>query len=125
MIYDRGPGLFTLGNEIAVLADGTLLDFFAVGATTTTPGPAAVAVIRSSDRGTSWSAPVQISAVQNVGIGDAKTGLNIRTGGVVPSVAADAASGALYVAWGDAQFSKGPREALAVSPSPPPRPPCP
>jgi hypothetical protein len=115
MIYDPGPGLFTLGNEIAVLADGTLLDFFSVGATTTTPGPAAVAVIRSNDRGTSWSAPVQISAVQNSGIGDAKTGLNVRTGGVVPSVAADAASGALYVAWGDAQFSKGAREGIAVS----------
>lgn len=115
MIYDPGPGLYTLGNEIIVLADGTLLDFFSVGAGTTTPGQAAVAVIRSADHGTSWSAPLQISAVLNVGIGDGKTGLNVRTGGVVPSVAADAVSGALYVAWGDAQFSNGARQGIAVS----------
>jgi len=74
-------------------------------------------VLRSLDRGVTWLPPVTIAEAQFVGVVDPKTGRGIRSGSVVASIAADRASGMLYVAWEDARFSAGAHDGIALSTS--------
>jgi photosystem II stability/assembly factor-like uncharacterized protein len=59
-------------------------------------------VIRSSDKGLTWSAPIQIARMRVVGIADPNNNVFIRAGNILPEIAVDRASGALYIAWQDA-----------------------
>jgi hypothetical protein len=70
--------------------------------------------MRSTDRGLTWSAPVTVGALRAVGAVDASTGQAIRDGSILPTVVA-APDGALWVAWQDARFSGGVRDAIAVA----------
>jgi hypothetical protein len=115
-IYDPGVDNQTIGNIIAVLPDGTLVDVFALitMASSTTP-TTSIAVIRSTDRGDTWSAPVIVSPANAVGIGkDVYPNLGVRTGAGLPAIAADPTTGALYIAWEDSLFS-GDHEGIAVA----------
>jgi hypothetical protein len=56
---------------------------------------------RSTDGGRTWSAPVQIAAIQAVGVAGS------RTGGGIPEAAIDSRTGALYVVWQDNRFTPG------------------
>jgi len=44
-----------------------------------------------------------------------KTGVPVRTSGVIATIAADPSTAALYVAWQDGRFSNGAREGIAFS----------
>ncbi len=56
---------------------------------------------KSTDGGVSWSAPVVISDARPFGVNGQ------RTGGSLPSAAADPKTGDLYVVWQDERFSPG------------------
>ncbi len=113
-IYDPGPGNQTLGNIPLSLPDGTLLVVFTEFDAVAGGVAAKLRVIRSSDRGASWGAPVTISSEQSAGIHDPNTGLVVRDGADLPSVARDAA-GTVYVAWQSSAFSGGARDAIAIA----------
>lgn len=112
-IYDPGIGNQTIGNEIAVLSGGDIVDVFEEidGGST-----AVLRVIRSSDHGSTWSAPDTITQDLSVGTQDPNTGTRIRDGGGLPQVCAGI-GGNLAVVWQDARFSDGQRDGIALSQS--------
>ena len=118
-IYDPGPDTQTVSNQIVVLPDGTLVDLLVVITQNSSPTPrATVSVLRSTDRGVSWSAAaIPIADAEFVGVNDPKNGRGIRSGSVVPTVAVDRANGALYIAWEDARFSGMAHDGIVLSKS--------
>jgi hypothetical protein len=101
-IFDPGIDAQTIGNVIAVLPGGTLVDVFTLITNASTMAPAnTLAVIRSDDKGLTWSAPTMIAAMHGVGVRDPNNRLFIRSGTDLPEIAVDRASGALYIVWED------------------------
>ncbi len=114
-IYDPGTRNQTIGNIVVVLPGGVLLNMFSQ--IDSPPGGlqrSRVAVIRSFDRGSTWSAPVYIADMLGVGTRDAATGLSVRDGSIIPSIAV-APDGTVYVAWQDSRFSGGAYDGIAMS----------
>ena len=112
IIYDPGTNAQTIGNIIAVLPDGTLLNVMQVitcnVSGTTCPFNIEIKVLRSTDKGLTWPGPaVRVATVQSVLIRDPKTRIPVRSGGSLPAIAVDASTGAVYVAWEDSRFSAG------------------
>lgn len=118
-IYDPGPGEQTLGNVALTTPDGVVHVFFTE--LEPTPGNATVpqahlAVIRSVDKGATWSAPTRIADLLSVGTTlPTQPPLAVRTGEILGTYAVDAASGTLYAAWQDARFTSGTHDAIALS----------
>lgn len=114
-IHDPGDGNQTINNQIVVRSDGTLVNFFtrilraANGTATTT-----LAMIRSADKGITWSAPIVIATTQALGARDPEAGTAIRDGANLGSIAAGR-DGSLAVAWQDSRFSGGARDGIAFS----------
>jgi hypothetical protein len=100
-IFDPGIDAQTIGNVIAVLPDGTLIDVFDLltKASSNTP-VGTLAVIRSADKGLTWSAPILIAPMNAAGVRDPDR-RPVRTGDVLPEVAVDRTSGAIYILWED------------------------
>ena len=105
----------TIGNRIVVLGDGAergvLVNIFVQidnGAAPT------LRVMRSLDKGVSWGAPITVAAMQSVGTRDPDSTATVRDGAIVPTVAAGP-GGVLWLAWQDARFSGGMRDAIALS----------
>src|SRR5512140_2061674 len=70
-IFDPGIDSQTLGNLIVVLPDGTLIDVFDLITNMSSSASAnTLAVIRSNDKGLSWSAPIMITPMHGVGVQD-------------------------------------------------------
>ncbi len=114
-VYDPGPANQTINNLLVVLPDGTLvmsftrLDATAAGGTTAT-----LAVIRSLDKGVTWSAPITVSPMQSVGARDPETHATIRDGSNLGAIAAGP-HGELVAVWQDSRFSGGQRDGVALS----------
>jgi BNR repeat-like domain len=88
-----------VGNEVAVLPDGSLVDVFVLAPASQQAAPAETA-IRSTDGGVTWSEPQTIATLSGRAvIGSQPPG--IRGGGGLPDVALDARSGTIYAAWTD------------------------
>ena len=118
----------TIGNQIVVLPDGTLLNLFHEGpfapggaAATAAPAPAAadgpelLRVMRSADGGTTWSAPATIAATE-LGVPVLPgTATPIVGASLVPDAAVDA-RGRVYLVWNDARLSES-RSAVALTSS--------
>ena len=116
VIYDPGPNEQTIGNQIVVLPNGDLINMFnrihnAAGDSL----PMDVAIIRSTDRGVTWSPPIVVGNLGTTFITDTKTGEALRTGDILPDIAVDSESGALYIVWQDARFSAGARDGISFS----------
>jgi BNR repeat-like domain len=112
-IYDPGVDNQTIGNEIVVLPDGTLVDIFAeIDMTSSDAAIADVAVIRSTDHGDTWSAPIVLAPLGGIGVYDANNDVYVRSGGL-PVIAADPTTGALYAVWEDA-FGDGTLDGIAL-----------
>jgi len=123
-IYDPGLNNHTIGNQIVVLPNGDLVNLFSLFTNqdieneSTTAGPAYVAIVRSTDKGQTWSQqPIIISTLQSVGVTDPETGEPLRTGDIIPDIAVDQRTGYLYVVWQDARFSGGKRDGIVFSKS--------
>ena len=108
----------TLGNRIVVIASGAersvLVNVFTQIDTVGGVSSSRVAVMRSSDHGLTWDAPVFVADLRAIGARDAESGALIRDGAMLPTAAA-APDGSLWLAWQDARFSGGQRDAIAVS----------
>ncbi|MFO1317536.1 MAG: sialidase family protein [Burkholderiales bacterium] len=104
-IYVPGANRQTINNQIVVLPDGTLVLHFTELATTGSPNPA-LRIMRSTDRGATWSAPITIAAFQTVGTVDPDSGIGVRDGSILGSIAAGR-NGVLAVAWQDARYGGG------------------
>ena len=115
-IYDPGANSQTIGNVIVVLPNGTLVDLFtridfsANGVQL----DANLDVIRSTDHGLTWSAPIRIADLRSIGTTDPQTRAPVRDAAILAEIATDA-SGALAVVWQDARFSNGARDAIAFA----------
>jgi hypothetical protein len=68
-----------------------------------------VAVLRSMDRGVTWSSPIEVSDVDTVGVVDPDTGHAVRTEDIIPDIAAGVTLGRVYAVWQDGSFSGPPR----------------
>ncbi|HEU0041306.1 MAG TPA: sialidase family protein [Jiangellaceae bacterium] len=118
-IYDPGQNDQTIGNQIVVQPDGTLVDVFNEIRNDNRQGRRGnnVALIRSTDSGVSWSGRTFVDRLGTIEITDPDTGDPVRTGDILPEAAVDPASGALYVVWQDARFSGGQFDSVAFSQS--------
>ena len=108
-IVTPSSGGQTIGNLIRVLPDGTLVNMYTsiVGSLNT------IEVVRSTDRGVTWSAPIQVSPLNALGARDPHTGTPIRDGSILPQMAVGP-DGALTIVWQDARFT-GQRDAIAMT----------
>jgi hypothetical protein len=119
-IMPTNANLFTIGNQIAVLPDGTLVDVFELGkgsGVQPSQNPFTESLMRSTDKGLTWSRVIDISTDQSVAVRDPDTGAAVRTGAGLPDVAVDPNNGTLYVVWNDSRFSGGLRDDVALSKS--------
>lgn len=73
-----------------------------------------IVVIRSADRGKTWSAPVVVSKYRAIGAGRI-VGTQVRTGTRVPEIAIDQRDGAVYVAWEESRYHKGNFDGVSLS----------
>jgi hypothetical protein len=121
IIYDPGTLNQTIGNQIVVLPNGDLVDLFALiyGSKNADKNRGvSVAVIRSQDKGATWSQKAIIfDKLLSVGISDPDDGNPVRTADIIPEVAVDPRSGQLYAVWQDARFSDGQYDSVALSTS--------
>ena len=106
-ILDPGNKAQTIGNQIVVLPNGDLVMLFNlirnVGDDQNRGFTAAV--MRSTDKGDTWSGPIEIDRMITDGVTDPADGHAVRTGDLIPQIAVDNNSGALYVVWQDDRFT--------------------
>jgi hypothetical protein len=115
-IYDPGNGQQTIGNLIRVLPDGALVNLYThikggsededEEGEKEAPDDATLEVLRSTDRGATWTGPHLVAKYQPAGAKDPTTGTAIRDGTPIGAMAV-APDGALYVVWQDARLSAG------------------
>ncbi|HET7502295.1 MAG TPA: sialidase family protein [Kofleriaceae bacterium] len=99
-IYDPGVDAQTIGNVIAVLPDGTLICVFGLITAASSQSPTTtLAVIRSTDKGMTWSAATLVAPMQGPGVRDPSNNEFVRSGGGLPEVAIDRLTGVIYVVW--------------------------
>jgi hypothetical protein len=98
----------TLGNQIVILGDGTLVNVFDL----IDQGLPLVAIQRSTNRGRTWSAPIIVdilfsSATLGQRVIDPSDGHSVRTEDLIPEVAADPRGGSqtLHIVWQDIRFT--------------------
>lgn len=116
-IYDPGVNNQTISNVVVVLPNGTLIDLFVeVDSTSATAFTSTFDVIRSTDSGTTWSAPIFIASNLSVGTADPQTGTLVRDSALIPEIAV-APDGGLSVTWQDARFNGGAHDGIVLSQS--------
>ncbi|HEX3061403.1 MAG TPA: sialidase family protein, partial [Usitatibacter sp.] len=114
VIDDPGPGAQTIANLVRVLPDGTLACLLVrVVGDEDRVTEAAIELVRSRDRGATWSAPIPVAAIQALGARDPATGRAVRDGSILAQMAV-APDGSLAVAWQDGRFT-GERDGIALA----------
>ncbi|MFN7950390.1 MAG: exo-alpha-sialidase [bacterium] len=115
ILYDPGPSSQTLGNLIAVLGDGTVIALFTqIDTDPDQTQHASLRVLRSSDHGASWSAPITIAELLAIGAVDPETQVGIRDSAGIAQLAV-APDDTLLVTWQDARFGGGQREGIVLA----------
>jgi hypothetical protein len=96
---------FGIGHQIVVLSDGTLVDGFMLfhGSGTNKKGQE-VAVMISRDRGATWTEPIRVSKALPGFISDPEDGTPVRTGDIVPEIAAGP-NRSVYLVWQEATLA--------------------
>lgn len=123
-IHDPGSDAQTIGNQVVVLSDGMLVNLFTQidYGTATIPDAARLRVIRSTDQGDHWSAPVTVAPMYPRGAYDPDTGAQVRDGSILGAVAVGP-DDTLWVAWQDSSIGMvcittpcmGPADRVALS----------
>jgi hypothetical protein len=117
-IFDPGGGTAADPSQIVVLPDGTLIDFMDVGQTQNSNKVGTLSLIRSTDKGQTWSSnPTQVASILSIPVPDPDTGQPVATypdGGWF-AVAAESPDGKLYAVWQDARFSNSQYNSIAFS----------
>jgi len=122
-IFDPGQLDQTIGNQIVVQPDGTLVDIFTEfnNENAKKKRGGFIRVLRSTDRGSTWSGPFDVGRLGTIGNFDPETGDPVRTGDIIPDIAVDssaaASRGRLYAVWQDASANGGQADATAFSQS--------
>ncbi|MEO8135137.1 MAG: sialidase family protein [Betaproteobacteria bacterium] len=116
-IYDAGPFNQTINNQVVVLPNGTLIGFFTQLDAASNPGtPSSVGIVRSTDKGLNWSPRIKIADVGSVGTTAPETGVRVRDGTNLGSIAVSPA-GVLHAVWQDARATAGLRDNILLSSS--------
>ncbi|MDQ3851163.1 MAG: glycoside hydrolase [Actinomycetota bacterium] len=110
IIFDPGEVNQTIGNQIVVTGDGTLVDGFALINNFKNAHKARgfnAAVLRSRDRGATWSRATLVSPFVPGKVHDPTTGADVRTGDIIPEIAPDPRTGTstVYMVWQGATAS--------------------
>jgi len=117
VIYDPGARSQTLNNQIVVLPDGNVIDFFTrFDSDANNTMTQTLAIIRSGDHGATWSAPIPIAQSLAVGAKDPQTGAPIRDAADIGSISVGR-NGRIAAVWQDSRFSAGARDAIAFAQS--------
>ena len=111
-LYDPGAGNEAFNNQIVILPNGNLLDFFTLIVST---GATTLQAVTSTNQGATWStAPVTVATVNSVGTQNPIAGgLAVRDSWVMAQVAVDSASGNIAVVW--QQSFNGSFDGIALS----------
>jgi hypothetical protein len=110
---ERGVFTQTIGNQVEVLADGTLINGFnLIHAISNRQGTRGynVALIHSPDKGVTWTRETIVNRLLVDEVTDPDTGHDVRTGDILPDWAVDRGSnpatrGNVYVVWMDRRFN--------------------
>ncbi len=120
VIFPTAERKQTIGNELLVdPRSGALYDFanWIIQPNTPNGERDQLAFVKSTDGGATWSAPKAVTNLDDIPVTDPNTGALIRTGDIIPEVAIDGRTGALYAVWQDADFSGGAFDEVAFASS--------
>ena len=103
VLYDPGVssglGNEAFNNQIVILPNGTVLDFFTLLSLSNFSGTGTLQVISSSNKGSTWSAPSTVASITSAGTTNPITQGVIRDSPLMAQVAVDPVSGALAAVW--------------------------
>jgi hypothetical protein len=117
-IADPGPNRIATGHQLLTLADNTVLDLFMVVDTNSSPPREEIDLIRSADRGATWSPPTLVTTVAPGAVRDPVSGQQVQTGSALsPGAAVDPVTGRIILVWQDSRWSDGRAFAIALSTS--------
>lgn len=123
VLYNPGGVNQTIGNQIVVLPDGTVVDVFVEILNFRNDDQDAqfdlnLSLKRSPDAGETWlphGRPIRFGEMVFAPVFDPDTGQFHRTAEVIPDIAVDPNNGTLYAVWQDSRFTG--RPAIAYSES--------
>lgn len=123
VIWDPGPNGQTIGNQIFVLPNGTVVSMF--NDVAFLPGPPffqlTVSAKYSLDKGQTWlpeGPPIGIAVIQSTfSVAEPQTGVLVRDSDIGFEAAVDPVSGQLYAVWQDARFNGGLYDTVGLSTS--------
>jgi hypothetical protein len=112
MIYDPGEENQTIGNVVLVTPGNQLVDGFDLLYNFQNSGGVRglnAAVMRSSDEGSTWTAPTIVDKIVDAPVSVTVNGTSkaVRTGDIIPEWAVDPNNGNLYAVWQDGRWSGG------------------
>ena len=118
-IFDPGTLQQTIGNQIVVRPQGELVNVFNLIQNTRKAATRGhnLSVIRSANKGETWSKPIRFERMVSPGVSDPDDGDPLRTADIIPDVAVDPNSGDLYAVWQDQRFDDARHDSIALSAS--------
>jgi hypothetical protein len=118
-IHDPGNRNQTLNNQIVAVASGggeVLVDFFTEFDTgQDNVVTAHLALVRSTDQGATWSAPIVVSDLRAVGTADPQNSARTLRDAANLGAFASGRDGTLVAVWQDSRFSAGARDSIAFA----------